>query len=235
LRSAPDHNRHGGGDVIPRTVTCQVIVDCALGDDADPVAICRDRTYTIQEGETRNINAGQVDDGSFDGYSALAGGAIDITGFTCSDEGPNTVTLTVGDLNGQVVQPNNEPVYVRLYCTNAELMALQNAAPGSNQGTFSVMKTSDLDIDRSVDGRTFEYVGAVAGAGDSFEERGYRFVDEHPVTGMNYYRLRQEDLDGAEALSDVRQVMIEGAKNVSVYPNPNQSSQKQPSCRPRTL
>jgi len=89
-----------GGNVITETVTFIVVVDCSLSDLAAPTALCQNRTYTIIGDETRNINAGAIDDGSFDGCGALAGGGIDVSSFTCDDEGPNTVTLTVGDLVG---------------------------------------------------------------------------------------------------------------------------------------
>jgi len=55
---------------------------------------------TVVEGETVTVNAGMINDASYDGCGSLAGGALDISSFTCADEGSNTVTLTVGDLAG---------------------------------------------------------------------------------------------------------------------------------------
>ncbi len=386
-----------GGNVITETVTFTVKVDCSLSDLAPPTALCRNRTFTIMDGETQTINAGMINNGSFDGCGALAGGGIDITSFTCADEGPNTVTLTVGDLRGNaasctstvtinvedaiyegptddcvststavaggqawydittpsgkliaqviignntniatvkasiyksaamteetntlpylskrinlellnsrgnVVQPNNEAIYVRLYYTSTELSALMGAAPGSNESTFTIVKTSEssctptytgtnatemntifrttgcagedayfefftgsfstfylfatdailpvemtafearevekqrvrldwkttsetgnshFQVEHSTDGRSFRVLGAVAGAGDSFMEQTYDFLHETPVAGLNYYRLRQIDFDGTEALSEVREVTITGVASLVVYPNP---------------
>ncbi|TXF89411.1 T9SS type A sorting domain-containing protein [Neolewinella aurantiaca] len=386
-----------GGNTLVRTVTFKVQVDCNLSDIAPPTALCRDRSFTVLEGTTLNINPSDLNDGSFDGCGPIAGGSIDISSFTCADEGINVVTLTVGDSNGNlasctsdvtinvegiiyeginndcesstspvtggqawqdilsqdgqviaqviigsntniaavratvyksaemtelvrgqaylskrinlemldagdnVVQPNTDPIYVRLYYTEAEIAALTAASPGSSPATFTVFKTSDtdcgagysganalgmntsfhstgctgedaylefftgqfstfylfateailpvemtsfeahaddkqravlnwstatesgssrFDVEHSSDGRTFRYVGAVAGAGESYEERRYEYLHPSPVSGINYYRLRQVDLDGTETLSDVREVTITGPVKLVAYPNP---------------
>ncbi len=386
-----------GGNTATATVTFRVKVTCSISDLAPPVALCRNRTFTIVEGDTQTINAGMLDDGSFDGCGALAGGAIDITSFTCADEGPNTVTLTVGDLqgntasctstvtinveeaiyegpnnncvttsvavtggqtwwdiaapngriiaqvlignntniasvkasifksgsttenfnglpflskrinllllngSGMAVQPNNEPVYVRLYYTESEMDALMAAAGAANPNNFTVVKTSNNDcgsgytgqnatgmnttrasfgcagedayfefftgsfstfylfaadavlpvelttfnarevekqkvrldwvtasetdnlhfqVEHSTDGRTFSALGAVAGAGNSVTEQAYEYLHETPVVGVNYYRLRQVDIDGTETLSEVREVNLSGSPELAVFPNP---------------
>ncbi len=53
-----------------------------------------------------------------------------------------------------------------------------------------------MAVERSADGRQFEEIGRVAGAGTTYEPQDYRFVDERPLRGINYYRLRQVDYDG---------------------------------------
>lgn len=86
--------------------------------------------------------------------------------------------------------------------------------------TASETGNSHYVIERSTDGVDFVALGEVAGAGDSQEEQAYGFIDENPVIGLNYYRLRQVDFDGTEALSDVRQVRIAGGSQLTLYPNP---------------
>ena len=77
-------------------------------------------------------------------------------------------------------------------------------------------------VERSSDGRSFEAIGQVYGAGDSDYEQTYRFEDETPRMGRtNYYRLRQVDYDGTESYSEVVQVTLgAGSGQWSVGPNP---------------
>lgn len=49
----------------------------------------------------------------------------------------------------------------------------------------------------------------------------YSFVDENPLAGTSYYRLRQTDLDGAfEYFGPLSVFCDERAGGVQVYPNP---------------
>ncbi|MCB0644211.1 MAG: T9SS type A sorting domain-containing protein, partial [Phaeodactylibacter sp.] len=61
-------------------------------------------------------------------------------------------------------------------------------------------------IERGTDGYRFEAIGEVEGAGTSLESIDYYFLDTDPLPGTSYYRLRQVDLDGQYALSDIRSV-----------------------------
>jgi len=79
-----------------------------------------------------------------------------------------------------------------------------------------------FEVQRSTDGQTFSAIGQVAAAGDSQEAIDYEFVDHAPVTGVNYYRLRQVDLTGAQAVSEVV-VVNQAATGIAVgtaFPNP---------------
>lgn len=70
--------------------------------------------------------------------------------------------------------------------------------------TASENKNSHFEILRSVDGgKTFQEIGRVGGAGDSNQKQTYSFVDNQPMSGFNYYRLRQVDLDGQSEMSRV--------------------------------
>ncbi|MEM9836692.1 MAG: hypothetical protein AAF828_09330, partial [Bacteroidota bacterium] len=53
------------------------------------------------------------------------------------------VALRFENAGGQTVQPNNNPVRVRLYYTAAEASALINAQPGSDASSFTLVKTDD--------------------------------------------------------------------------------------------
>ncbi len=72
-------------------------------------------------------------------------------------------------------------------------------------------------VERSTDGRKFDSIGTVAASG----QQQYFLYDEHPVTGMNYYRLRQVEVSGRAEYSATVSVLFSAAKEtMQVYPNP---------------
>ena len=75
-------------------------------------------------------------------------------------------------------------------------------------------------IERSTDGRTFLEIGRVQGAGTSQVAHAYTFTDEKPLTGMNYYRLRQVDVDGRASFSPIASVAFGKPGNISLAPSP---------------
>lgn len=84
---------------------------------------------------------------------------------------------------------------------------------------------SGFEIQRRVgNNNTWSRIGFVASSaedGNSQSERGYRFIDHDPATGLNQYRLRQIDFDGRSSFSDIRTVQFSGVyTTLAVYPNP---------------
>jgi len=76
-------------------------------------------------------------------------------------------------------------------------------------------------IERSSNGIDFEDIGTIDGAGNSFSELNYVFVDERPLTGRNYYRLRQVDFNQAFSHSRIVSVDQTGQiREIIAYPNP---------------
>ncbi len=81
-----------------------------------------------------------------------------------------------------------------------------------------------MAIERSQDGRNFREIGRVSGAGTTEREQHYRFIDEQPFAGMNYYRLRQVDFDGTFEYHRIASLdfgrAAAGSTATQVYPNP---------------
>lgn len=88
--------------------------------------------------------------------------------------------------------------------------------------TAEEFNNSHFEIERSVnDGRTFVFMGKVQGNPNSKAINQYDFIDSHPMPGVNYYRLKQYDLDGRFEYSPVRTVNFgKDEFNVRVWPNP---------------
>ncbi len=84
-----------------------------------------------------------------------------------------------------------------------------------------------MAVERSADGIRFEEIGRVKGAGATQERQDYRFTDERPLPGLNYYRLRQVDYDGATEYHRIVSVLFDGKERglgLLAFPNPAQSA-----------
>lgn len=75
-------------------------------------------------------------------------------------------------------------------------------------------KHSHYVVERSADGVLFAAIGRVNTGAPN------QFVDAQPTTGINYYRLRQVDLNGAETVGKIVTVTLKPSFSLSVYPNP---------------
>ncbi|GEM_PF-6653020 len=69
--------------------------------------------------------------------------------------------------------------------------------------TASELNNSYFTVEKSVDGKYFESIIHVNGAGNSTEYRSYSAIDKNFELGMNYYRLKQTDFNGDNTYSDV--------------------------------
>ncbi|HRH67931.1 MAG TPA: T9SS type A sorting domain-containing protein [Flavobacteriales bacterium] len=69
--------------------------------------------------------------------------------------------------------------------------------------TASERNNDHFEVQRSVDGSRFEPIGEVPGAGDSQQVIHYALTDTDPINGLNYYRLKQVDRDGAAVHSQI--------------------------------
>ena len=87
--------------------------------------------------------------------------------------------------------------------------------------TISETNNEGFEIERSVDGLEFEYIGYVEGAGNSVDILKYSFEDIDQ-TSTSYYRLKQIDFDGAIEYHPVIKVDVEfsAVSFLEVYPNP---------------
>lgn len=84
--------------------------------------------------------------------------------------------------------------------------------------TATELNNAFYAIERSTDGKDFEKIGEVSGYGNSQQLRNYTFMDEKPSNTVNYYRLRQVDLDGKETVSKTVSVNFDKNASIKVYP-----------------
>ncbi len=96
--------------------------------------------------------------------------------------------------------------------------------------TASEINNNYFTIERSSDGRNFEVLKNILGAGNSTTINNYSESDLNPLQGWSYYRLKQTDFDDSFTYSEIVSVnsksedveSIEGI--ITVMPNPFETS-----------
>ncbi|MEP7257413.1 MAG: hypothetical protein ABI687_03475 [Flavitalea sp.] len=74
--------------------------------------------------------------------------------------------------------------------------------------TASEMNSDFFSIEHSLDAIHFKEIGRKSSAGNSNSVIDYHFSDWQPADGINYYRLKQVDIDGSADLSDIKTVKV---------------------------
>jgi len=86
--------------------------------------------------------------------------------------------------------------------------------------TTSELNAHSFEIQRSFNAKNFERIGQLRAIGTTSDLSVYEFNDSLPMPGLNYYRLKQLDLDGTFAFSKIISVTWEGSNALVIYPNP---------------
>ncbi len=87
--------------------------------------------------------------------------------------------------------------------------------------TASEKDNHGFELERSPNGKEWEQLAFVEGAGTTTYEQRYDFLDENPVAGTNYYRLKQVDFNGATDFSKIIIIDIPDEKErFKLVPNP---------------
>ncbi len=90
-----------------------------------------------------------------------------------------------------------------------------------NWSTASETDNKYFTVERSSDGKNFEELTQVKGAGNSTEKRNYSAIDYMPLSGTSYYRLSQTDFYGVTnplTIASVNNTANDGM--FTVVPNP---------------
>jgi hypothetical protein len=104
------------------------------------------------------------------------------------------------------------------------------ATKTNDQKVLLSWKTADetafsrFHIERSVDGFHWEKIGSVTAAGTIGSIQHYKFIDALPFPGLNYYRLKQIDLDERFVFSVIRVVNFENDNYLQIYPTLTKSN-----------
>ncbi len=148
---------------------------------------------------------------------------------------PATATWNATTLNWEVTFPVTG--FSQFYCHtcnpfNAPLPVSYKSFTARKENTVDVLdwitgseeNNKQFNVERSSNNKEFTKIGVIASKapnGNSQIDISYTFIDEKPLSGHNYYRLAQEDIDGKINYSEVID-LVWGANGstISMYPNP---------------
>ena len=89
--------------------------------------------------------------------------------------------------------------------------------------TYSENYNKGFEIERSADGNSFDSIGFVSSHSLGGAGASYGFTDAAPLNGKNYYRLKQQDLDGSVNYSPIEFIDFTNTASITIYPNPASS------------
>lgn len=154
-------------------------------------------------------------------YVTNSNGSGDVSFRVNSDGSFTTFYLSTNNVIGATTSAV-EVLPVSLTSFDANLVKGQSTLTWE---TASEKNNSGFEVLRSTDGKDFAKIGFVDSKGqngNSTTALSYTYVDRTAKAGVNYYQLKQIDLNGdSELFKDVKRVNVSlGAADVVVFPNP---------------
>jgi hypothetical protein len=180
-------------------------------------------------------------------FSNISGGTGTITyqwwgpnGFTSTAANPQifsatnaingTYTVTATDANGcidtkaVIVDFNSCTYMVVLSVSLLNFEAEKTETTTTLKWQTANERNSDVfEVERTTSANDWTRIGIVQAAGNSSKILSYNFIDEHPVHGMNFYRLKVRETGGGYKYTEVKSVLFDerGRNNIiSAVPNP---------------
>ncbi|MCY1533152.1 hypothetical protein D9M68_684650 [compost metagenome] len=150
-------------------------------------------------------------------------GAVTITGAGTIDVG---YQVTAGDCPSSTQITFSASVPTPISLESFTLNRAKNAVV-LDWITAKEMNNKGFDIQKSTNGNDWTsigFTGSLAPNGSSNAKLYYSFTDVNPVTGKNYYRLKQIDFDGIFDFSPVRQISFSKEGMITIFPNPAQNN-----------
>ncbi len=90
-----------------------------------------------------------------------------------------------------------------------------------NWTTASEANSDHFEIEHSTDGIGYNTIGSVPAKGNRQSLSQYSFTDRSPAQGLNYYRLKQVDMDGKSVLSGIMKISFDESRLAGLVISPN--------------
>jgi|GEM_PF-2552653 len=180
-------------------------------------------TFAVAGGETEEANISTSSRDFAASYENSFGGSV-------SMDWTATGAIRFNMVGGNIQELSNGPLPVELTMFHANKMEdniilnWQTAFELNNEG-FEIQKAVG---NAALEAGRWEILAFMAGNGTTNEIQNYRYTDERPQAGLNYYRLKQIDFDGKFEYSDIVSVDLpnfENLANLRIFPNPAPSGE----------
>lgn len=187
-------------------------------------------TITANGGNGGSVNTSTHSGGGAGGQGVVVfDGAQPVTNVTTTSNngtaGCNNNSSPCNSAAGSATGSNNQGVFANIntplpvellfftaYSSDGRMIKLEwQTATEVNNDFFTVERSADGDIWNSILTKD--------GAGNSSNSISYGDLDNAPLSGVSYYRLKQTDFDGAFKYSHVVSVSL-SAPSYKIYPNP---------------
>ncbi len=118
--------------------------------------------------------------------------------------------ITSFSFNGSVALP--------IQLSSFDILLL-NGRPIITWATLAEQNNHYYSLERSADAKDFAQIKKIYGFGSGTTDKKteYHHIDPTPLPGINYYRLRQADLDGTETVYPTKSIFIKPVKTI-VFP-----------------
>lgn len=129
---------------------------------------------------------------------------LKFTGIWSISDQANVLPIVLGELSAKQVDEN----VVLDWNTLSEL----------NGDYFEIQRRGQYE-------EGFTSLGTVSAHGTTNDEQFYTFIDQRPLKGLNYYRLKLVDFDQTFEYSSIVAVQFKPDGQFSIYPNPSNGKQ----------
>ncbi len=144
------------------------------------------------------------------------------TGGTLTNPEVNRTGLSTANLSNSFywgsINATNTPLPIELLDFTVKLA---NSFIDLSWSTSSELNNDFFTVERASNLENFEDVTTVKGQGTINTKTTYTSIDDSPLQGTSYYRLKQTDFDGKFTYSEVRKIENSNIKTYfKIYPNP---------------
>ena len=180
------------------------------------------RTYIFYGGSSMNNTADVTmtgeNEGDYFGWSVS--GAGDVNGDTYDDViiGAEYYNSSTG--KSYIYSDPAAPMPVELTSFTAKVL---QGTVSLNWQTATEVNNYGFNVECKTNNAGWNTIGFVDGSGNSNSPKEYSFVDENPLSGTVYYRLKQIDNDGSFEYSPIVEINSQAPDNFELnqnYPNP---------------
>lgn len=139
----------------------------------------------------------------------------------------SALDTTINMMKKNLMSSRNEMILTQYVSALPIELVSFTASPINNTVSLSWVTASEINndfftIQRSNNGYAFEdlsYIEGVPG-GNSYTTNYYNEIDNSPLSGTSYYRLKQTDFDGLTSISNIISVEMLKENEIKFYPNP---------------